>query len=122
MVDVDKGTIALQRILDRAAKVSERLPARLSSSPQPSSAGTSPSNGSDDLGKLRETQLALNRINERKYDPASQEAINREKQAKQETAALLLAAQKVQTGDFSIDLSEIRSSSPSRSSKNSEKQ
>jgi hypothetical protein len=122
-VDVDKGTIALKQILDRAAKVAERLRAPLPSSPaQTTSAGISPGNGGDELSKLRDTQLALNQINERKYDSTSQDAINREKQTKREAGALLLAAQKVQTGDFSIDLSETGSSSPSRSSKNSEKQ
>jgi hypothetical protein len=108
-VDVDKGKFALARILDRAIKVSERLPAPLPTS-QPSSARTPPGNSSDDLDKLRKTQLALNHINERKYDLASQDAINREKQAKQEAAALLLAAQKVETGDFSISLGGSASS------------
>ena len=109
-VDIDKGKIALTRILDRATTMSERLPAPLATSPQPSSARPLLGNASDDLGKLRETQLALNRTNERKYDTASQDAINHEKQAKQEAAALLLAAHKVETGDFSISLGSPSSS------------
>jgi hypothetical protein len=108
-VDVDKGKVALQRIMDRAAKVAERLPSERTSAP---SAGTQPGTSGDDLSKLRDTQLALNRINERKYDPPSQDAINRENKAKQEATALLLAAQKVESGNFSVDLTEISGTRP----------
>ena len=105
-VDMDRGKAVTQKILDRAAAVADRIrkTAPPSNSSNTATLKQTASSGDDDLAKLRAQQLALNRNQERKYDPTSQANINLEHKNKKEVASLILAAKKVQMGDFSFSL------------------
>jgi hypothetical protein len=106
-IDMDRGKAVTQKILDRAAKVADRIAKSAPPTSNPSDTAmpkATVSNGDDNLAKLRAQQVALNRNQERKYDPTSQANINLEHKNKKEVASLILAAKKVETGDFSISL------------------
>ena len=103
---MDMGKAVTQKILDRAAAVADRIrkTAPPSNSSNTATLKQTASSGDDDLAKLRAQQLALNRNQERKYDPTSQANINLEQKNKKAVASLILDAKKVETGDFSISL------------------
>ena len=104
---MNRGKAVTRKILDRAAKVADRI-AQVPSSSSDASATATPKatvlSGDDGLSKLRAEQAALNRNQRRKYDPTSQASINREQKEKKEIARLIQDAKKVETGDFSISL------------------
>lgn len=103
-VDLGKVRNAEQKILERAKKIAERLPPKPAALPEQKA--SPPPTGEDELAKLRRQQAEINRVQQRKYDPASQEAINREQRAKKELTQLILENKKIETGDFSINLAE----------------
>lgn len=101
-LDLDRIKAKQKQILERATKVAERM--RPEPSVTPAQPAPPPAEGEDEIARLRRQQAAINRVQERKYDPTSQEAIKREQQAKQELTKLILENKKIEKGDFSIAL------------------